>query len=84
MARTDEYEEMIREYIPGADATVVGDGGKFETTVISEAFADRNMLARHRLVYGALDDRIKSGEIHAVSIRAYTPQEWASVGGEAP
>jgi len=83
MAQTDEYEELIRQQIPDARATVTGEGGKFEATVISEQFADKNLLAKHRLVYAALDERIKSGEIHALSIRAYTPAEWQTVGGGA-
>lgn len=82
MAQTDDYEQIIAQHIPEARATVTGGGGKFEATVVSAAFAGKNMLARHRLVYNALDNQIRSGEIHAVSIRAYTPEEWASVGGE--
>jgi len=83
MARTEEFARMIEAHIPDARATVVGEGGKFEATVISDAFADKNLLAKHRLVYAALDPFIKSGEIHAVSIRAYTPEEWQEVGGSA-
>lgn len=82
MAETEQYERLISEHIPNASASVSGAGGKFEATVVSDAFAGKNMLARHRLVYAALDERIRSGEIHAVSIRAYTPDEWANVGGE--
>lgn len=83
MARTDEFARLIEEHIPDARATVSGEGGKFEATVISDAFADQNILAKHRLVYSALDPLIKSGEIHALSIRAYTPSEWEQVGGGA-
>lgn len=83
MAQTNEYENLIREHIPDARATVSGGGGKFEATVISDAFAGKNMLARHRLVYAALDEHIKSGELHALSIRAHTPAEWDEAAGEA-
>lgn len=82
MAQTEEYAQLIQNHMPDARASVTGAGGKFEATVISAAFAGKNMLARHRLVYAALDERIKSGELHAVSIRAYTPDEWAEVSGE--
>ncbi len=82
MAATEDYAQLIQQHIPEARASVTGAGGKFEATVISDAFAGKNMLARHRLVYAALDERIKSGELHAVSIRAYTPDEWNEVSGE--
>lgn len=83
MAHTDEYARQIEEHIPGSRATVVGEGGKFEATVISDAFDGKNLLAKHRMVYAALDSHIKSGAIHALSIRAYTPDEWGQVGGES-
>ena len=83
MSRTDDFARLIEEQIPDADARVVGEGGKFEATVVSDAFADKNLLAKHRLVYAALDPLIKSGEIHALSIRAYPPAEWREVGGVA-
>lgn len=83
MAGTDEYQQLIEDHLPGARASVTGAGGKFEATVVSEAFAGKNLLAKHRLVYAALDERIRSGEIHALSIRAYTPEEWTEVSGEA-
>ena len=82
MSQTDEYARLIEAHIPEARARVAGGGGKFEATVISDAFEGKNLLAKHRMVYAALDEQIKSGEVHAVSIRAYTPAEWAQVGGE--
>ena len=38
--------------------------------------ADKRTLQRHRLIYGALGQRI-GGDIHALSIQAYTPDEWS-------
>lgn len=76
MSDTDEYARQIESHIPDARASVSGGGGKFEATVVSDAFEGKNLIAKHRLVYAALDDRIKSGEIHALSIRAYTTAEW--------
>lgn len=83
MTKTDGFAQMIEQHIPDARATVVGEGGKFEATVISDVFADKHRLAKHRLVYAALDPLIKSGEIHALSICAYTPTEWNEVSSGA-
>ena len=38
---------------------------------MSEAFAGMNMVARHRLVYGLLDQEIKDG-VHALSLKTKT------------
>jgi acid stress-induced BolA-like protein IbaG/YrbA len=59
---------------------VVGDGEHFQALVVSNAFAGRNRVQRHQLVYAALGDRMRE-EIHALSMRTLTPQEWQ--GGQA-
>lgn len=49
-------------------------GGHFVVTIVSDAFEGANPLKRHRMVYDALND-IMNTEIHALSIKAYSPQE---------
>ncbi len=49
-------------------------GGHFQVTIIADAFRDKSLIQRHRLVYGALSDAMQN-EIHALSIKAYTPDE---------
>lgn len=49
-------------------------GGHFAVTIVSAAFAGQSLLARHRLVYDALGEVLRS-EIHALSIRALSPDE---------
>lgn len=50
-------------------------GGHFRVLVVSEAFSGRAPLQRHRLVYDAMGDAMRRDTIHALSIRALTPQE---------
>lgn len=50
-------------------------GGHFSVTVVSNRFAGHDPLARHRLVYAALGAAMKN-DIHALSIKAYTPDEF--------
>jgi len=56
---------------------VDGDGHHFEALIVSAAFEGRSRIDRHRLVYGALGDRMRQ-EIHALSMRTLTPQEHAA------
>lgn len=49
-------------------------GGHFNVLIVSNAFEGKSLLERHRMVYGAMGDAMKS-EIHALSIKAHTPQE---------
>jgi BolA protein len=48
--------------------------GHFRVLIISEAFADKSPLERHRMVYRALGDLMRT-DIHAVSIDAWSPDE---------
>ena len=57
------------------------DNAHFEALVIAREFAGKRPLARHQLVYQCLGDLVGK-EIHALSIRALTPDEWqAQTGG---
>lgn len=69
--------QLIEQGLPGASVEVQGDDGvHFEALVVSEAFSGKLPLARHRLVYATLGDRM-GGEIHALALRTLTPEEQA-------
>ena len=51
-----------------------GGQGHFSVDIVSAAFAGKLLLARHRLVYAALGDMLQT-DIHALAIRARTPEE---------
>ena len=71
----DDVIAMITKHIPNAKVTVEGDGYKYLASIVSEAFQGLNTMKRHQLVYAALNDAITSGELHALTIKAYTPEE---------
>jgi acid stress-induced BolA-like protein IbaG/YrbA len=75
----DEVKILIEKGLPGAVVTVAGDGGKFEATVVSAAFEGLSMLKEHQLVFGTVRSEIASGAVHALTIKAYTPEEWAAL-----
>ena len=71
----DFIRELIELGLPGARADVRGDDGvHFEATVVSEAFRGKLPLARHRMVYATLGERM-GGEIHALALKTLTPDE---------
>ena len=70
-----DIQQLIEQGLPGATVRVEGpDGVHFEATVVSEAFRGKLPLARHRLVYATLGERM-GGEIHALALRTLTPGE---------
>ncbi len=71
-----DIAQLIEQHLPGAQAKVQTDGqGHYEAIVICEAFTGKRSLQRHQMVYGTLGTRV-GREIHALAIRALTPEEW--------
>jgi len=71
-----QVEELIRQALPQARVEVFSeDNTHFSARLVATAFEGLRPLARHQLVYRALGERV-GREIHALSIEAYTPQEW--------
>ena len=73
----DTIRKLIEQGLPGAAVEVQGDDGvHFEATVVCDAFAGKLPLARHRMVYATLGERM-GGEIHALALKTLTPDEAA-------
>jgi acid stress-induced BolA-like protein IbaG/YrbA len=75
--------ESVKGGIAGALACehleVEGDGQHFQALIVSAQFEGKSRVQRHQLVYAALGGRMRE-EIHALSMRTLTPQEWESSG----
>ena len=73
-----QVADLIRAGIPGADVHVESDDNThFAARVVAREFAGLRNLARHQLIYSALGEPM-GREIHALSIDALSPQEWAA------
>jgi len=69
----EEIKNIIEASLVDSKATVSGDEGKFEATVISDAFDGLSIVKQHQIVYKLLNEHIASGAIHALTIKAQTP-----------
>ena len=67
----------IRAGLAVTHLEVTGDGAHFEAVIVSPAFAGLTRVRQHQLVYAALGERMKV-EIHALSMKTYSPEEWAA------
>lgn len=68
---------IIDESHKHAGHASAGGAGHFVVEIVADAFAGKNLIQRHRLVYDALGDAMNT-EIHALSIKASTPEETAA------
>jgi acid stress-induced BolA-like protein IbaG/YrbA len=57
---------------------VTGDGRHWDAVVVSKDFEGCRLIQRHQRVYATLGERMRTDEVHALSIKALTPAEWAS------
>ena len=68
-------EAVLREKLPQCELELVAEGNKLSLKIVSDEFAVLSRVKRQQKIYVLLDDRIKSGEIHAVSMITQTLEE---------
>ena len=77
MIQPAEIERLVGAALPGSRARardLTGTLDHYELLVVSEAFAGKPLVERHRLVYAALAEPLK-GPLHAVTLKTLTPDE---------
>ncbi|MBI5658419.1 MAG: BolA/IbaG family iron-sulfur metabolism protein [Nitrosomonadales bacterium] len=77
MVTPESIEHSIEQGMNTVYLSVDGDGRHFEAVVVSGEFAGKSRVQRHQRVYQTLGERMRE-EVHALSIKTYTPQEWES------
>jgi acid stress-induced BolA-like protein IbaG/YrbA len=73
-----DVKSLILRKVPDAEIQVQGEGCNFSVDVISQSFSGVGKLNRQKQVLGAIKEQLASGEIHAMSVKAYTPDEWVA------
>lgn len=74
----DELQSLIAQGLPCDHIEVSGDGRHWSAVVVSPAFEGKRLIQRHQQVYATLGQRIQTDEVHALSMKTYTPAEWAA------
>ena len=76
MLNPSEIETFISKNLDCQFIEIKGDDGThFEAIIVSDSFVNQSMIKQHQLVYKALGEMMKQ-EIHALSIKTYTPEQW--------
>ena len=73
----EEVQEMIAAGLPDCEVKVSGDGSHFEAVVIGDVFDGLSLVKKQQKVYATLGDKITSGEVHALTIKTFTADEYA-------
>ncbi|MBD3892416.1 BolA family protein [Hydrogenophaga sp.] len=73
----EQLHQIIAAGLPCQHLEVSGDGRHWAAVVVSSAFEGLRPIARHQRVYATLGARIRTDEVHALSMKTYSPAEWA-------
>ena len=75
---SDQLESIIASQLPCQHLSVEGDGRHWYATIVSEQFEGLRLIQRHQKVYATLGQKMQTDEVHALSMKTYTPSEWAN------
>ncbi|MGL5006220.1 MAG: BolA family iron metabolism protein IbaG [Plesiomonas sp.] len=72
----NEIKSILVNALSLDDAYVTGDGSHFQVIAVSEQFTAMSRVKKQQTVYAPLMEYIADNRIHALSIKALTPDEW--------
>ena len=75
----EELQSIIAAGLACDHLALTGDGRHWYATIVSTAFEGQRLIQRHKNVYATLGGRMQTDEVHALSMKTYTPAEWAAI-----
>jgi acid stress-induced BolA-like protein IbaG/YrbA len=78
----EELRSIISAGLSCEHISLEGDGAHWYATIVSPEFEGKRPIQRHQRVYATLGERIQTNEVHALSMKTFTPAEWLAQGGE--
>lgn len=75
----ETIRELIETGLPESEAHVEGDGAHFMAVVVCPAFTGKSRLQKQQMVYDTVKSQLLDGSLHALSIKAFTPDEFEAM-----
>lgn len=75
----DQIRDLIAANLACEYITLDGDGRHWYATIVSKEFEGKRAIQRHQRVYATLGTKMQTNEVHALSMKTYTPAEWAAL-----
>jgi acid stress-induced BolA-like protein IbaG/YrbA len=73
----EQLQHIISAGLQCEHLEVDGDGRHWSAVIVSPAFEGKRLIQRHQAVYATLGEKIRTDEVHALSMKTYSPVEWA-------
>ena len=71
-----ELHALIAQGLVCDHLEVDGDGRHWSAVIVAPAFEGKRLIQRHQAVYATLGEKIRNDEVHALSMKTFTPTEW--------
>ncbi|OBT17409.1 BolA family transcriptional regulator [Vibrio sp. UCD-FRSSP16_10] len=71
-----QVKKLLDDALQLEEIQVKGEGSHFEVIAVDATFDGMSRVKKQQFIYAPLTEYIKTNEIHALSIKAYTPEEW--------
>ncbi|NRD75496.1 BolA family transcriptional regulator [Shewanella sp. VB17] len=75
-AKLKEIEQVLLDALPLDEVHVTQAGTHYKIVAVGECFDGMGRVKQQQIIYGPLMERITSGELHALTINAFTPTQW--------
>ncbi len=73
---TNKIKQVLIEQLKLDEVIVNGDGSYFQIIAVAEMFNGMSRVKQQKVIYAPLMEYIVDNQIHALSIKVYTPEEW--------
>jgi stress-induced morphogen len=78
----NELKKRLESLAPGTQVEVIdltGTQDHYQAIVVSPAFKGKMMIEHHRLVFGLVQPEVDSGELHALTLKTFTPEKYQAL-----
>lgn len=78
----EQLQKKIETLAPGTQVQVMdltGTQDHYQVVVVSEAFAGKKLIEQQRMVMAVVKPEVDSGEVHALTMRTFTPEQYANL-----
>lgn len=81
-----ELKKRIEGLGPGTEVEIIdltGTEDHYQAVIVSPAFDNKMMIEQHRMVFDLVQAEVKSGELHALSMKTFSPSQYEKQTGKS-
>ncbi len=75
----EALRKRLETLAPGTTAEVIdltGTQDHYQAIIVSPAFEGKMMIEQHRQVFKIVQSEVDSGEVHALTLKTFTPEQY--------